>query len=74
MSVTQAPLHPAVPDPREEIHEISTNQYLTCKNYTFPPQCDLYPYIQFWKQQLNSQDCHKVLLSQFTNILKITNS
>lgn len=67
--VTQAPLHPAVPDPSEEIHELQIEQNLKCTNYTFPQKCNIYPYVQFWKQKLNAQDCHRVCSHQHSSSL-----
>jgi hypothetical protein len=68
--VTQAPLHPAVPDLKEEEEEeeeeknrqalSGKNSNSLCKNITFEPTCDMYPYVRFWKKTLNAHDCHRV--------------
>ena len=36
---------------------VTTQNLLSCKE-SFPPKCDIYPYIKFWNQRFLEEDCY----------------
>lgn len=51
--------HPAIPDlvMEHELNDESHGDELTCAA-SFPPKCEMYPYVRFWNKRFYPEDCY----------------